>query len=288
DAPIHLAEHEDGVLGGDGEVAGEELRERPAEAVAVHHRNGRLREQVEAVEAPFRGRLAGPPAPDRIVVQLAEELLEILAGAPGIPRDGEDHHLRLRVGLELAQDLRHLEVHLRVHAVALLGPIQDHPGDAVLALDLDGLVLGLQCHRSAPPSFDRASPLAGTGIYCTRHPARQQSGDGSEQLSGKASRPRYARGEPLGNGLSDGVADAVRWSSGAADSAVGTGGGTRRSSSRATARAAATGTATSAPAMPSTWPPIRRERTTASGCSRTARSMIFGTRKLFSSCWITT
>jgi hypothetical protein len=77
---------------------------------------------------------------DRLVVEVAEEQLEVLAGAPGIAGAGEHQHPHLRFVLELVEDVAHLEMQLRAHRIALVRPVERDPGDAILALDLHGFV----------------------------------------------------------------------------------------------------------------------------------------------------
>jgi hypothetical protein len=75
-----------------------------------------------------------------VVVAGAEELLDVLTSAERVARPGQHHDLGGVVHDAVVERLVHVEVELRAHRVALLGPVHDHEGDAVLVLDLDGLV----------------------------------------------------------------------------------------------------------------------------------------------------
>ena len=75
----------------------------------------------------------------REIVVVAEELLQVHAGAERIARAGEDQHLAALVGFERVDHLQHLGRDGRVDAVALLGPVQRDPGDPVLERDQHGL-----------------------------------------------------------------------------------------------------------------------------------------------------
>src|SRR5262245_8666102 len=82
DAPVNLGKAKLRVLGRDREVAGDELGEATAEAEAVDHRDGRLGIGEELLPAPVMAGGARPRALDRLVVEIAEEQLEVLSGAP--------------------------------------------------------------------------------------------------------------------------------------------------------------------------------------------------------------
>src|SRR5262249_33911254 len=76
--------------------------------------------------------------------------LDVLPGAEGLPRTGEHKDLGLRIDGEFGQRVVHLEMKLRAHGVALVRPVHDQPGDAVLLLDQHRVVFlrGHCCLRS--------------------------------------------------------------------------------------------------------------------------------------------
>src|SRR5262245_53599533 len=108
DAPVDLGQAELRVLRRDREVAGDELGEAAAEAEAVHHRDGRLGIGEKLLPAPIVAGGARPRALDRLVVEIAEEQLEVLPRAPSVARPGQHQHLRLRIVLECVEDVTHL------------------------------------------------------------------------------------------------------------------------------------------------------------------------------------
>ena len=145
DAPVDLGQSEERVLGRDGEITGDHRSEGAAEAEAVHHGNGGLGEGEELAPAPL---LTGPahlPLKLGVLVALAEEFLEIHAGAPTAARSGDDHHLGFRVSLGFGHRVVHVEVELRAHGVPLLRTVENDPGDAVLFLHQYCLVF-FGCH----------------------------------------------------------------------------------------------------------------------------------------------
>jgi hypothetical protein len=75
----------------------------------------------------------------------AEIELDVLAGAERLAGAGEHQNLRLRIDGELGQRIVHLEMELGTDGVALLRPVHDQPGDAVLLLDQHGFIF-LRCH----------------------------------------------------------------------------------------------------------------------------------------------
>ena len=85
----------------------------------------------------------------RLVVGLAEVLLEVHAGGEGLARPRQHQHPAAVVQLQRVEHLVHLPVHGRVHGVALVGPVHGDPGDAVLELDEDGIAPGLAPLRLA-------------------------------------------------------------------------------------------------------------------------------------------
>ena len=65
-------------------------------------------------------------------VDLAEVLLQVHAGRERVAGSREHEHAAVVVGVERLEHVDHLGVELRAHRVALLGPVQLDPGDAVL------------------------------------------------------------------------------------------------------------------------------------------------------------
>jgi hypothetical protein len=153
DAPVHLGEAEYRLVGRDREIAGADLGEAAAEAVAVDHGDGRLREGRQLLPAPLIGGAAGLAAQHRIGIAAAEIELDVLAGAERLARPGEHDDLGLRIDRQLFERIVHIEVELRAHGVALVRSVHDQPSDAVLLLDQDRLVF-LRRHRFSPGLLD--------------------------------------------------------------------------------------------------------------------------------------
>jgi hypothetical protein len=147
--PVHLREREGRVLGGDREVAAEQLHEGAADAIAMHHGDGRLVVAVEPLPAPAIGRSLRLLALAGIALELAEELLEVLPGAEVAALAGDHDHLDVVVDLELRQRVVHVVVQRRRHGVALGGTVERRPGDAVLHPNLHIIVLVIG-HRPSP------------------------------------------------------------------------------------------------------------------------------------------
>ena len=170
DAPVDLGERKGRILGCDRKVAGEQLHECTADAIAVHHGDGGLVVVVEPLPSPPVGgggrllALAGVP------LQLAEKFLEILAGAEITALAAHHHDADIIVHLEPRQRIIHVVMKLRAHGIALVRTIEGRPGDTVVDSDIYELVLviGHRC-RSLCVDFDlrqiRASELA---VYCRR------------------------------------------------------------------------------------------------------------------------
>ena len=110
DAPVHLGQRERRVLGGDGEVAGQKLHERAADAVAMHHGDGRLVVLIEPLPAPSVGGRGGLLAFAGVLLQLAEELLEILAGAEVAALAAHHDDLDVLIDLEPGERVVHVVV----------------------------------------------------------------------------------------------------------------------------------------------------------------------------------
>src|SRR6185437_13252769 len=119
-------------------------------APAVDHRDGGL--LIPAQPAPpgigFPLRLAYRA--ESLHLGLAEILLEVHARRPGGALAGEHQHADIVPILELLEDAQHLAIELRAHAVALLGTIESHPGDAVGHGERNGIgFLSLCAHDDA-------------------------------------------------------------------------------------------------------------------------------------------
>ena len=85
-----------------------------------------------------------------VLVAGAEELLDVLARAERVARAGQHHDLGVVVHDAVVERVVHVEVQLRAHRVALLGPVHDDERDAVLVLELHGLV-GAELGHASPP-----------------------------------------------------------------------------------------------------------------------------------------
>ncbi len=153
DSPVHFGEREGRVLRRDREVAGDQLHEGAADAEAVHHRDGRLVVAVEPLPAPAVGRRRRLLALGRVLLQLAEEFLQVLPGAEVAAFAAHHDDAHVLVDLEPRQRVVHVVVQLRAHGVALVGAVEKYPGDAVVDAHLDELVFVLG-HRSSPCAFD--------------------------------------------------------------------------------------------------------------------------------------
>ena len=144
-APVDFRQTELGVFRRDRKIAGDQLGEAAAETEAIDHGDGRLCIGEELLPSPIVTGGSRPCALDRLVVEIAKEQFEVLPRAPGIARAGQDQNLRLWIVLKLVEDIAHVVMQLRTHRVALVGPVQDHPCNSILLLDLHGFV----CARHA-------------------------------------------------------------------------------------------------------------------------------------------
>jgi hypothetical protein len=81
----------------------------------------------------------------RILLGTTEVEPDVLAGAERLTGARDDEDLGLLVGRQLVECIVHVQMKLRAHGIALVGTIEDDPGDPTLPFDLDGLVL-LVCH----------------------------------------------------------------------------------------------------------------------------------------------
>ncbi len=140
DAPIDLRQAEIRFLGGDCQVAGDHRIERPAEAPAIDHCNGRLEEIAEPAPLPRRaGTGEDGPLLHRQRIAGAKELAQIHAARIGVARPGQHQHADPIVGLERIEHLQHFLAQFGIDGVALFRPVERHPGDAVRDLDENGL-----------------------------------------------------------------------------------------------------------------------------------------------------
>ncbi len=108
-----------------------ELHEGAADAIAVHHGDGGLVEVVEPRPAPAIRRLGRALPLARILLELAEEFAQVLAGAEIAAGAGDDDACTRSIDLEIGERVVHVVMELRAHGVALLRPVQDRPADAV-------------------------------------------------------------------------------------------------------------------------------------------------------------
>src|SRR5205823_6157287 len=124
----------------DREIAGADLGEGAAEAESIDHRDRGFREHRELLPAPLIGGAPRLVAHGRIGFRAAEIEPDILAGRKGFARPGDHQDLGLLIDRKLIEHIVHVQVQLRTHGVALVGPVEDHPGDPLPFLDLDGLI----------------------------------------------------------------------------------------------------------------------------------------------------
>src|SRR3984885_719402 len=149
---------EDGVVGGDREVAADVEDVTAADRVTGDHRHHGLRQpphlhlQVGDVEAAERGALGdvAAVAPDRLVAAGAERLRALA---------GEDDRADLGVLACQLQRGRDLDQRLRAEGVQHLWPVDRDLGDPVGLLVADVAVLG-----GAPPLDRRVEILLGWGV----------------------------------------------------------------------------------------------------------------------------
>src|SRR5262249_35360273 len=94
----------------DREITREQLHERTADAVAVHHRDRGLVVAVEPLPSPAISGGSSLLAFGRIPLQLAEELLEVLSGAEIAALAGHHDDLDRVVDFEPRERVIHLVV----------------------------------------------------------------------------------------------------------------------------------------------------------------------------------
>src|SRR5262245_14627939 len=146
-APVHFRQPEGRVLCRDRKIAGAELRERAAERIALDHRDGRLRKLREELPAPVVAGIVGLVAHLGIVLGAAEVEPQVLTRTPGFALAAKNEHLGLLIGGEPGERILHLEMQIRAHGVALVGPIEPQERDAALPLDQNVLVFFVS-HRT--------------------------------------------------------------------------------------------------------------------------------------------
>src|SRR6202167_2848261 len=95
-------------FGGEGEIAAEQLHEGTADAIAVHHGDGRLVVIVQTLPAPAVSGGRRLLALGRVLFQFAEEALEVLAGAEVAALAADDHHLDVVIDFEPRQRVIHV------------------------------------------------------------------------------------------------------------------------------------------------------------------------------------
>ncbi len=156
DAPIDLGEPETGGVGRDRKIAGDELGERPAEAVAVDHGDGRFWKVVEPMPAPLMRGPLGLDAPGRVAVEPAKIQLQIHASGPCLAGAGQDQNAGVGVCLESENAIQHLLVERRAHRIALFRAVERDGGDAVCILDENILVVLAVRHGTSEGCVDRA------------------------------------------------------------------------------------------------------------------------------------
>ena len=76
----------------------------------------------------------------RVFCGAAEIQLDVLAGGKGLAGAGDDKRLGLVIDGEIVEYVVHVEMQLRRHGIALVRPIERHPGDAFVLLDQKRLV----------------------------------------------------------------------------------------------------------------------------------------------------
>src|SRR5262249_51506768 len=82
-----------------------------------------------------------------IFIVRAKVELEVLPGAERGACSSQHHDLGFIVLGYLVECLVHVEVKLRAHCIALLGPVHDHKRDAAVMLEFHGLISAEPAHR---------------------------------------------------------------------------------------------------------------------------------------------
>ena len=77
-SPVHFGKTKECVFGGDGKIAGDKLSECAAEAVPVHHRDGRLGVVVKLLPTPHLVGFVRTRPFCWLVFEIAEEFLQVL------------------------------------------------------------------------------------------------------------------------------------------------------------------------------------------------------------------
>jgi hypothetical protein len=151
-----------GILGRDGEVAGEQLHERPADAIAVHHGDRRLVIAVETLPAPAVGRRRRLLALAGVLLQLAEKFLQVLSRAEISALAGDHHHLDIVIDLEPRKRVIHLVVQGGRHGISFFRPVERRPRDTIGQPHFYAFVLVVR-HWLFPP------PLIMSRVTSWRH-----------------------------------------------------------------------------------------------------------------------
>jgi hypothetical protein len=124
-----------GVVGGDGEVAGDHQLEPAGGDVALEHRDRRSVHGVEPVAhlGGEDGHLHRGGGPDVV----REQLVEVEPGAERAATPAEDQHPQVGVAVDLADDLVEAVQQLHGDGVLLVRPVQPHAGDVAVLLEHD-------------------------------------------------------------------------------------------------------------------------------------------------------
>src|SRR3569623_33904 len=155
-APVDLAEAELRFLGGEGAVAGDQRAITAPEAPAIDHRDGRLLVPAQAAPPAIALALRLARRAQPLGLGLAEIFLEIHARRPRRAFAGQHQHADIVAEFERVEHVHHFAIERRRHAVALVGAVELHPGDAVDDVIRDSAVGAGLGHL-----FSLSSPLPG-------------------------------------------------------------------------------------------------------------------------------
>src|SRR5581483_6312063 len=172
-------------VGREAEVARHRRGHRPAHAVAVDHRHGRLGARLDGV---VRARGAGVVRLGaRTVPPVLPELRDVGSGGERLlPRAAEDDRADLRVPPEVLDDRRQPRPHRQVEGVPDVRPVEDDRRDPAGALDQELVTHAVSPGGTAGRRGRPAVPVPRTGTGRRGRPAPEPRPAGLRRTSGTA------------------------------------------------------------------------------------------------------